>query len=142
MVPSSEETFQSLSQQIDLADSDVLQSPDRISETEDVSVNHPENTELVASQEDCETDIPEEESVLLFSRRDDDETLTANVKDEESRQDLLIPVDLVCLSAGDPNQGLCTYLNLAPNVETEEQKLKRFRQTNSQELGNRSTWTC
>ena len=61
--------------------------------------------------------------MLLFSRRDDDETLTANVKDDESRQDLLIPVDLVCLSAGDPNQGLCTYLNLAPNVKTEEQKL-------------------
>ena len=73
MVPSSEETFQSLSQQIDLADSDVLQNPDRILETEDVSVDHPENTELVASQEDCETDIPEEESVLLFSERDVDE---------------------------------------------------------------------
>ena len=45
------------------------------------------------------------------------------VKDDESREDLLIPVDLVRLSAGEPNQGLCTYLNLAPNVETEEEKL-------------------
>ena len=45
------------------------------------------------------------------------------VKDDESREGLLIPVDLVCLPAGNPNQGLCTYLNLVPNVETEEQKL-------------------
>ena len=50
-----------------------------------------------------------------------------------------IPVDLVCLPAGNPNQGLRTYLNL---VETEEQKAERFRRTDSQELGNRSTWTC
>ena len=36
MMTSTEETFQSLSQQIDLANSDILQNPDRISETEDV----------------------------------------------------------------------------------------------------------
>ena len=44
-------------------------------------------------------------------------------KDDESRKDLLVHKDTVCLFAGDPNQGLCTYLNLAPNVETEVQKL-------------------
>ena len=87
---STKETFQSLSQQIDFADLDVLQNPDRSSETEGTPVKHPKNTELnsvlvvqdvcesehsvlVASQEDCETDIPEEESALLFSERDVDE---------------------------------------------------------------------
>ena len=34
-----------------------------------------------------------------------------------------IPVDLVYLHAGNPNQSLCTYQNLVPNVDTEEQKL-------------------
>ena len=68
-------------------------------------------------------DKPEENSVLVISQ-EDDETLATNVKDEESRTDLLIPVDQVCLAAGEPNQGLCTYLNLAPNVDTKEDKLQ------------------
>ena len=41
--------------------------------------------------------------------------------DQESS--LLTQKDAVGSFAGDSNQGLCTYLNLAPNVETEEQKL-------------------
>ena len=39
---STEETFQSLSQQIDFADLDVLQNPDWSSETEGTPVKHPE----------------------------------------------------------------------------------------------------
>ena len=94
------------SQEIDLADSDVLQKSDRFTETVYVSV-----------------DNSEEDSVLVISQ-EDDETLATNVKDEESRKDLLIHVDQVCLTAGEPNQGLCTYLNLAPNVDTKEDKLQ------------------
>ena len=129
MLPSSGETFQRLIQQIDFA------NPDRIRETEGASVNYPEQNAdfakdcrsvrsvedsvlvsggdietLIAKpfKEDNSLDKPEEDSAPPVSGRDD-ETLATNVKDDESN--------------GNPSQGLCTYLNLAPTVETEEQKL-------------------
>ena len=136
---STEETFQSFSHENDSANLDILQDPDRSLETKGTPVKHPENTELrsafvasqdeceldnsglVASPEDCESDIPEEESVLVISA-EGNETF-AICKDDESRNGLLAHRDTVCHFTGDPSQGLCAYLNLAPNVETEEQKL-------------------
>ena len=71
---STEETFQSLSQQIDFADLDVLQNPDRSSETEGTPVKHPENTELnsvLVAQDVCES----EHSVLIASSEDCEESV-------------------------------------------------------------------
>ena len=59
MTTSTENTFQNSSQQIDLANSDVLQNPDRSSETEDTPVKHPKNTELnnvLVAQDVCESE--------------------------------------------------------------------------------------
>ena len=120
MITSTEETFQSFSHENDNVNLDALHYPDRNSETKDVWSNISENTDLVDSREGCE--IPEEKSVLLFSGRDADETSATNADKDGSREDKT-DYDRVCLTAGESNQGLCTYLNLAPTVETEEQKL-------------------
>ena len=69
MMTSTEETFQSLSNENDTANLDTLHHPERSSGTKDVWSNTPENTDLVDCV-DCE--IPEEKSVLLFSGRDAD----------------------------------------------------------------------
>ena len=111
MLPSSGETFQGSIQQIDLA------NPDRIRETEGASVNYPEQNAdfakdcrsvrseedsvlvsggdietLIAKpfKEDNSLDKPEEDSAPPVSGRDD-ETLATNVKDDESREDMLYP---------------------------------------------------
>ena len=49
--------------------------------------------------------------------------MATNIKDDKSRKGLPIPVDQACLAADEPNLGLCTHLNLALNVKTEEEKL-------------------
>ena len=120
MITSTEETFQSSSYENDRASLDALHNLDRNSETKDVWSNTSENTDLEDSREELE--IPEEKSVLLFSGGDDDENSATNADEDGSREDKT-DYDQVCLTAGESSQGLCTYLNLAPTVETEEQKL-------------------
>ena len=139
MITSTEETFQSSSYENDRASLDALHYLDRNSETKDVWSNTPENTDLEDSREELE--IPEEKSVLLFSGGDVDETSATNADKDGSREDKT-DYDQVCLTAGESSQGLCTYLNLAPTVETKRTKAKCFRRTNLKELGNLSTWTC
>ena len=109
---STENTFQESSQQINIAKSNASHHPERSLETEVDSVTQPKYKDLVCSEEVCE--IPEEKSVLLFSEEDVDENSATNADQDGSRKDILN-----CLAAGKPNQGLCTHLNLAPNVEEE-----------------------
>ena len=120
MITSTEETFQSSSYENDRASLDALHYLDRISETKDVWSNTSENTDLEDSREELE--IPEEKSVLLFSGGDGDENSATNADEDGSREDKS-DYDRVVLTAGESSQSLCTYLNLAPTVETEEQKL-------------------
>ena len=56
--------------------------------------------------------------MLLFSGRDVDENLATNADQDGSRKGIS-DYDRWCLAAGEPNQGLCKNLNLAPNVEEE-----------------------
>ena len=51
MITSTEETFQSFSHEIDSVSLDTLHYPERSSETEVDSVNHPKNKDLMASRE-------------------------------------------------------------------------------------------
>ena len=120
MITSTEETFQSFSHENDSVSLDALHYLDRSSETKDVWSNISENTDLEDSREELE--IPEEKSVLLFSGGDGDENSATNADEDGSREDKS-DYDRVVLTAGESIQGLCTYLNLAPTVETEEQKL-------------------
>ena len=85
MMTSTEETFQSLSNENDIANLDTLHYPERNSETKDVWSNISEN--------------PEEKSVLLFSRRDVDEKLATNANQDGSREGRP-DYNRVCLSAG------------------------------------------
>ena len=94
---------------------DVLQNLDRYTNT--VATSTTEVTEAT----NVSVDNSEEDSVLLVSGGDKETLITT--KDDDSREDLL-DYDQVCFSAGEPNQGLCTYLNLAPNVDTKEDKLQ------------------
>ena len=129
LIDSTKNTFQNSSQQIDLANSDVLHIPERRSETERTPVNHPDisqlvdsledcktdKSQLVASQKLCETDFPEEKSVIVISQEGN--------KDDGSRNSLLARMDAVGRFAGDSNQGPCTYPKFAPDVvkvKTEE----------------------
>ena len=74
----------------------------------------------MASQKLCETDFPEEKSVLVISREGN--------KDDGSRNSLLAHIDTVCHFAGDPNQGSCTDPKFAPDVvkvKTEEEAVQQ-----------------
>ena len=140
MITSTEETFQSLSNENDTANLDALHYSQKSSETKDVWSNTPENTELTSvpsalgSPSEGHGSDPEEKSNFCH--------LIEGDENDGSRNSLLARIDTVGRFAGDSDQNLCTYLNLAPTVETKRTKAKCFRRTNLKELGNLSTWTC
>jgi hypothetical protein len=133
MITSTEETFKSLSSENDVAILDALHYSEKSSETKDVWSNTPEPSALGSPSEGHGSD-PEEKSNFCH--------LIEGDENDGSRNSLLARIDTVGRFAGDSNQNLCTYLNLAPTVETKRTKAKCFRRTNLKELGNLSTWTC